>query len=321
MVPFQLCISDNCHSSTKKQNSTSQLLFRSSSDLFAVVPEGVAVVSISIGIAVAIAVESVVRISISIGISVSSGLSLGVSAPLAVQVDEGVSWPVVGQAIVESMGISISISISISAPLAVEQMRQTMGGGADIAGSMARVDGDSSSVGLSTPLAKNMRVAMRQAKGGRSHVARSVAWVKGNTSSMGLGTTLADEMRGGVAMGETICGGANIAGGKTRVEGDSRLSATLANVRMAPDRGSHVAGGEAGVDGNSKTEAMRLGVGKDGGKKRGGENLRRDKIRKVKVEKEGKTYEELHVASAFLPTAGRRAVVRSGWLSRPFIPS
>ena len=278
MVPFQLCISDNCHSSTKKQNSTSQLLFRSSSDLFAVVPEGVAVVSISIGIAVAIAVESVVRISVSIGISVSSGLSLGVSAPLAVQVDEGVSWPVVGQAIVESMGISVSISIS--APLAVEQMRQTMGGGTDIAGSMARVDGDSSSVGLSAPLAKNMRVAMGQAKGGRSHVARSVAWVKGNTSSMGIGASLADEMRGGVAMGETVCGGANIAGGKTRGEGDSRLSTTLANVRMAPDRGSHVAGGEAGVDGNSKTEAMRLGVGKDGGKKRGGENLRRDKKRK-----------------------------------------
>ena len=162
---------------------------------------------------------------------------------------------------------------------------------------------------------------MGQAKGGGSNVARSVAWVKGNTSSMGLGTTFADEMRGRVAMGETICGGANIAGGKARVEGDSRLSAALANVRMAPDRGSHVAGGEAGVDGNSKTEAMRLGVGKDGGKKRGGENLRRDKIRKVKVEKEGKTYEELHVASAFLPTAGCRAVVRSGWLSRPFIPS
>ena len=122
-------------------------------------------------------------------------------------------------------------------------------------------------------------------------------------------------------MGEAIGGWTIVAGGKTRVEGDSRLSAALANVRMAPDRGSHVAGGEAGVDGNSKTEAMRLGVGKDGGKKRGGENLRRDKIRKVKVEKEGKTYEELHVASAFLPTAGCRAVVRSGWLSRPFIPS
>merc|ERR1712080_656825 len=149
--------------------------------------------------------------------------------------------------------MGISISISISAPLAVEQMRQTMGGGTD--------------------------------------VARSVAWVKSNTSSMGLGTTFADEMRGRVAMGETICGEANIAGGKARVEGNSRLSAALANVRMAPDCGSHVAGGEAGVDGNSKTEAMRLGVGKDGGKKRGGEN------------------EELHVASAFLPTAGCRAVV------------
>merc|ERR1712004_720571 len=110
-----------------------------------------------------------------------------------------------------------------------------MGGGADIAGSMARVDGDSSSVGLSTPLAKNMRVAMRQAKGGRSHVARSVAWVKGNTSSMGLGASLADEMRGGVAMGETVGGGANIACGKAWVEGDCRLSTTLANVRMAPD--------------------------------------------------------------------------------------
>ena len=146
--------------------------------------------------------------------------------------------------------------------------------------------------------------------------------MKGDTSSMGLRATLADEVRGGVAMGETVGGGANIAGGQTRVEGDSRLSATLANVRMAPDRGSHVAGGEAGVDGNSKTEAMRLGVGKDGGKNRGGENLRtREKIRKVKVEKERKTYEELHVASAFLPTAGCRAVVRSGWLSRPFIPS
>merc|ERR1719278_213651 len=139
------------------------------------------------------------------------------------------------------------------------------------------------SISISAPLAVEQ---MGQAKGGGSHVARSVAWVKGDTSTMGLRATFADEMRGGVAMGETVCGGANIAGGKARVEGDSRLSAALANVRVAPDRGSHVAGGEAGVDGNSKAEAMRLGVGKDGGKERGGEN------------------EELHVASAFLPTAG-----------------
>merc|ERR1719430_885158 len=88
-------------------------------------------------------------------------------------------------------------------------------------------------------------------------------------------------------MGEAKCGGTNIAGGVPGVESNScavGLSASLANMRVTPDCGSDIAGGDTRVDCDTKTEAMRLSQGS--GKEGGGEN------------------KELHVASAFLPTAG-----------------
>merc|ERR1719305_1239710 len=128
---------------------------------------------------------------------------------------------------------------------------------------------------------------MRQTVGGWANVAGSVARVESNSGSMGLGAPLANEMRGWVSMGEAKCGGANIAGGMAGVEGNSSavgLSTALANMRVTPDCGSDIAGGEARVDCDTKTKAMGLSQGS--GKEGGGEN------------------KELHVASAFLPTAG-----------------
>ena len=206
------------------------------------------------------------RISISIGIS--SGLSI--SAPLSVEVDEGVSWSIVGKTIVESMGISISIS----APLAKEVMGQAIGGWANVAGGVSRVEGNSGPMGLGAPLANEMRgwVSVGKAICGGANIAGGVSRVEGYSR---LSTPLADEMR------EAKCGGANKAGGVTGMEGNSSavgLSTALANMRVTPDCGSDIAGGEARVDCNTKTKAMRLSQGS--GKEGGGENLRTEAVRK-----------------------------------------
>merc|ERR1719266_2898713 len=159
-----------------------------------------------------------------------------------------------------------------------------MGGWANIAGGMSRVEGNSSSMGLSAPLANEMggRVAVGEAICGGSDVAGSEAGVESNSR---LSAPLAKEVR--VAMGQAKGCGSNVAGGVAGVQGDSSavgLGTPLSNMGVTPDCGSNIAGGETGVNCNTKTKAMRLGQG--GGKEGGGKN------------------KELHVASAFLPTAG-----------------
>merc|ERR1712088_987373 len=66
---------------------------------------------------------------------------------------------------------------------------------------------------------------MGQTIGGWANVAGSMSRVESNSSSMGLGASLANEMRGWVSMGEAVCGGANIAGGVSRVECDTKTEA------------------------------------------------------------------------------------------------
>merc|ERR1712088_120396 len=122
--------------------------------------------------------------------------------------------------------ISISVGVGVGTPLAIEKMGQAMGGWSNIAGGMSRVEGNSSAMGLSAPLA--------------------------------------NEMGGRVAVGEAICGGSDIAGGVAGVQGDSSavgLSTPLANMGVTPDCGSNIAGGKTGVNCNTKTKAMRLGQG------------------------------------------------------------
>merc|ERR1719412_2983820 len=148
--------------------------------------------------------------------------------------------------VVRSIGVGVGVGVGVGTPLAIEKMGQAMGGWSNIAGGMTRVEGNSSSMGLSAPLA--------------------------------------NEMGGRVAVGEAICGGSDVAGSEAGVESNSGLGAPLANMRVTPDCGSNIAGGETGVNCNTKTKAMRLGQGS--GEEGGGEN------------------KELHVASAFLPTAG-----------------
>merc|ERR1719350_1857071 len=127
-------------------------------------------------------------------------------------------------------------------------MGESICGGSNIAASMSRVKGYSSAVGLSAPLANEVRgrVSMGESICGGSNIAASMSRVDGYSSAVGLSAPLANEMRCWVSMGESICGGANIAGGE------------------------------------SKAVRLCQGSGKEGG----GEN------------------EELHLASAFLPTAG-----------------
>ena len=168
----------------------------------------------------------------------------------------------------------MGISISFGASLAIEKMGQTVGGWTNIAGGVARVDGNSGSMGLGAPLANKMG----EAKCGGTNIAGGVPGVESNSCAVGLSASLANEMRGRVSMGETICGGANIAGGESRVECNSRLSTSLPNMRVTPDCGSDIAGGDTRVDCDTKTEAMRLSQGS--GKEGGGENLRIDAVRK-----------------------------------------
>merc|ERR1711936_1559466 len=212
------------------------------------VGEAIAVAITIVGVTVAIAIVAI----IGIGISVSSSVSISISAPLAVEVDVGVSWSIVPhwvEAMDSIVGRSVGVGVGVGTPLAIEKMGQAMGGWANIAGGMSRVESNSSAMGLSAPLA--------------------------------------NEMGGRVAVGEAICGGSDIAGSVAGVQGDSSavgLGTPFANMGVTPDCGSNIAGGKTGVNCNTKTKAMRLSQG--GGEEGGGEN------------------KELHVASAFLPTAG-----------------
>merc|ERR1719500_111629 len=146
------------------------------------------------------------------------------------------------------MGISISASLPIATAAA------TTGGGDGDGGDGGEAKGNAGSLGLSTPLAKEV---MGQAKGGWANVAGGVARVEGYSSSMGLGAPLANKVRGRVSMGESKCGGANIAGGVSRVECNSGLSASLANeMGEAKCGGSNIAGSMSWVE--SYSSAMGL---------------------------------------------------------------
>merc|ERR1712181_185141 len=119
---------------------------------------------------------------------------------------------------------------------------------------MTGVEGNSGSTGLSAPLPNEMRgrVSMGEAKGGGANIAGGVSRVEGYSR---LSAPLANEMR------KAKCGGTNIAGGVAWMEGNSSavgLSTALANMRVSPHCGSDIAGGEARVDCHTKTKAMGL---------------------------------------------------------------
>ena len=210
----------------------------------------------------------------------SSRLGLGTSLAIEKMGQTVGGWTDVagGVARVESNSGSMGLSASLSNEVrGWVSMGKAKCGGSNIAGGVSRVESNSR---LSASLANEMG----ETKCGGSDIAGSGSRVEGNSSAVGLSTPFADEMRGRVSMGEAVCGGSNITGGESRVKSYTRLSASLTNMRMTPDCGSDIAGGKTRVDRNTKTKAMRLcqGSGKEGG----GENLRTEAVRKRKGEKE-----------------------------------